>query len=218
MQYLDLGDAKTRLVEYGIYQNAQSLPADVVLTDIIEEIERRVDLYLGYTVGERDFTLKIEASIDGIIFLPHYPIVSVYSVRAYLPEIVSNNANSSESYSEISVWSKGNSIYVGQGYTHCLVRYRAGKEDQSVLSAVKMVVFNTLKTSCQESLDVGGIPDLSFLSAPTFDETSLSLPGGLSHSLQAGTPSGQSRGIPGKGTAEERLFSPLSSYRRLYRL
>jgi hypothetical protein len=219
LKYLVLTEVKAKLIDYNLATTATML-ADSILTDTIEEIESRIDTYLGFSAGIKQYVEEKVSNEHGAIFLTKYPVTSIISVNAYLPVFPSNSLPSTPTqlFEAISLWDKTNTLYVGYEGVNCRVEYLAGDTDEELLAKIQRVAFAVLRQALANSLP-GDFPTLDFLDEPTADETSLSLPGGLSHSMTLGQPSGGSdKGIGNKGTAADRLFSSLSTYRRLYRL
>jgi hypothetical protein len=219
LNYLVLADTKAKLISYGI--EAVDLPVDPILIDTIEDIESRIDSYLGFFAGNRRYVEEKVSNETGVIFMTKYPVTSVVSVNAFLPvfPLGSQPTVPTQMFEAISLWDKTNALLIGFANVNCQIEYFAGDADEDLLARVQRVAFETLRQALLNALP-GEVPTLEFLNEPTADETSLSLPGGLSHSLTLGQPGsgGNARGIAGKGTVADRLFATLSTYRRLYRL
>jgi hypothetical protein len=220
INYLSLAEAKTRLIDYGI-RSALTLPSDIVLTDFLEEVEDRLIAYLGYTPGIRSYTEETRTDLLGRVFLRNYPVVEIQSLLVYQSTAIggSNTPTPVPLLDAIALWDKSNALHCGYPEINIKIEYTAGLDDPDMAARLNRVIWGIVKQAF-EDIPEGVNPSLGWLDEPTADETNLSLPGGLSHGLQLGKTEGGgsagSKGIQSRGTLADRLFDPLSRFRRLY--
>jgi hypothetical protein len=207
---------KDKLLLYGTY-TAATMPPDAWIDDVAIEIEDRLENWLGYDLGIETYVHTHTTDDLGRIQLREYPVISIEKIELLLPRILDGISGSvpipSGQYNAIGTTNQRTIIWVGNPESTVLVHYTAGHAETpaGMLGAMFAVLMELLK-----HVTPPGYPDWGFLSEPTRDYTSLSLPSGLSKSFELGKPSGTSGGRPGKGTIEDRLFAPLTKYRRLY--
>lgn len=206
-----------KLLLYGTYTTA-TIPPTEWLTDVITTIEDRLEDWLGYILGVKTYTETYTTDDLGRIQLRRYPLTSIVKVEQSIATIVDGVNGTvvipSNRYNVIGSTNQRGIIWFGLPELTVSVEYTAGTSDvpQSVFGVVLATVIELLKRVTPPEY-----PDWSFLSEPTRDYTSISLPSGLSKSFELGK-AGNSTGIAGKGTIQDRLFAPLNKYRRLYKL
>jgi hypothetical protein len=207
--------AKDKLLSYGIY-TPLTMPPDGWIDDVTIAIEERLEAWLGYDLGVESYVETYTPDDLGRLQLRKYPVLSIEKIEQLLPRIVDGVSAPTvfpvNNYNVVGTTNQRSVIWVGQPETTIVVHYTAGHLDTppAMLSVMFSVVMELLK-----HVTPPGYPDWAFLSEPTRDYTSISLPSGLSKSFELGKKSGGG-GIPGKGTIEDRLFAPLDKYRRLY--
>lgn len=206
-----------KLLLYGNYTTATMPPAEWT-TDVITTIEDRLEDWLGYSLGVRTYTETYTTDDLGRIQLRKYPVGSIIKVEQLLPRIV-DGVNGAviipgNNYNVIGSTNQRGIVWFGMPELTVAVEYIAGNPEMpaSVFSVLLATLMELLKHTVPPHY-----PDWGFLSEPTRDYTSISLPSGLSKSFELGK-AGNYTGIASRGTIQDRLFAPLSRYRRLYKL
>lgn len=208
---------KDKLLAYQVY-TPLTLPPDAWIDDVAISLEDRLESWLSMKIGINSYTELYTTDDLGRIQIRKYPLVSIDKVEQLLNPIVDGTSGSklipSNQYNTIGVTNQRSVVFFGQPEATIQVTYTAGRAELfPELLGVMFATFMELLTHVTPP----GYPDLGFLKEPTRDYTSISLPSGLSKSYELGKPSGSgSGGIASKGTIEDRLFAPLSKYRRLY--
>jgi hypothetical protein len=205
-----------KLLLYGNY-TAATMPPMEWISDAIATIEDRMETYLGYSFGVRTYKDTYTTDDLGRIQLRQYPVVSIVKVEQLIATIV-DGVNGTvvipvNNYNVVGSTNQRGIIWFGLPELTIVVEYTAGSLE------VPVSAFGVLLATFMELLKrvtPPEYPDWSFMSEPTRDYTSISLPSGLSKSFELGKAS-DSGGIPGKGTIQDRLFAPLVK-RRMYKL
>lgn len=207
---------KAKLLNYGIF-SLTTMPPDEWIDEVAITIEEKLELWLSRKLGVDSYTELYTSDTQGRVFLKNYPLISIEKVEQLLFLTIDSSSPSvpipSSEYSAVAITDQRNAIWFASPEATFKISYTAGREEPfpGAINAMFAVFMELLK-----NVTPPGYPDWSFLHEPTRDYTSISLPGGLSKSYQLGSSSGTSGGIPGKGTIEDRLFAPLSRYRRLF--
>jgi hypothetical protein len=209
---------KDRLLRYGTY-TALTMPPDDWIDEVAIEIEDRLENWLGFDLGIETYTELHTTDELGRIQLRKYPAISIEKIEQLLPRILDATSGAvtipSNQYNVVGITNQRSIVWVGQPEATISVTYTAGRaETPTEFLGVMFATFMELL----KHVVPPGYPDWGFMSEPTRDYTSLSLPSGLSKSFELGKPSGSSGGAPSKGTIEDRLFAPLGRYRRLYKV
>lgn len=209
---------KDKLLLYGTY-TAQTMPPDAWIDEVAIEIEDRLENWMGFDLGVETYTQLHTTDEIGRIQLRKYPVISIEKIEQLLPRILDATSGPvtipSNQYNVVGITNQRTIIWVGQPEATISVTYTAGRAE--IPTEMLNVMFATLMELLKYVVPPG-FPDWGFMSEPTRDYTSISLPSGLSKSFELGKPSGSGGGAPSKGTIQERLFSPLGRYRRLYKV
>lgn len=217
-RFLTTQIVKDKLSLYGTF-TATTMPPDAWIDEVAIEIEDRLENWLGFDLGVETYVETYTTDDLGRIQLHRYPVVSIDKIEQLLARILDSTSGSaiipSNQYNVVAITNQRSIIWIGQPEATLLVHYTAGRAEMPTefMGVMIGVLMELLKHVVPP-----GYPDWGFMSEPTRDYTSLSLPSGLSKSYQLGSPSGNSGGAGSKGTIEDRLFAPLNRYRRLYKL
>jgi hypothetical protein len=218
-RFFTVQSIKDKLLLYGIY-TALTMPPDAWIDEVAVSIEDRMENWLGFDLGVNTYSETYTVDALGRIQLRKYPVISIEKIQQLLPLITDSTGGPvlipSSQYNVVGITNQRSIVWVGQHESTVQVDYTAGSSDPR--PEFLGVMFATFMELLKHVVPPG-YPDWGFMSEPTRDYTSLSLPSGLSKSFELGKPSGGgSGGVPGKGTIEDRLFAPLDRYRRLYKV
>lgn len=214
--YLSVEEARDRLFSTGNSVDVTSVD-DLTLGLLLESFEIMLDSWLGYRAAVTQYSEWVRTDNYGVGQLANYPVISVSGVELPQDQIVGRVPPApvpavNTVWDRFSVLSTGRArIPFGSGYAAMTVRttYTAGYDPVPPL--FKLVVFNMLQAAVKSGQPLG---DVSFLSDPVRDVSSISLPGGLSKSFRLGAASSGGGGE----TQLDRLLKPLSPYRRIFTL
>jgi hypothetical protein len=209
--YLTPAEVRQKLISIGTY-TVDTVPTLDQLTYLLEEIEERLDIWLGYHPGRKTYVEDYRSSQSGTVTLMQYPVIIVRRVEVY------NNFDPSEppmfvTENILSNWLQGTLLKVEYPGTAVKVVYDAGYDP--LPRRFKMAAFALLR-KCLENTGLTG--DLSFLSEPIRDVSSISVPG-ISKSFRLGGSSNNGSGSSGGSVLDRQLASLVAAGdRRLYRL
>ena len=207
--YLTPVEVQQQLISIGSYTD-ETVPNLNQLTYLLEGIEERLDIWLGYHPGKKTYVEDCRSTRSGTVTLPQYPVILVRRVEIYNhfdpaapPLFASENI--------LSSWLRGTILQVG--YPECAVKvvYDAGYDP--LPKRFKRAAFSLLRKSLETSGTTG---DLGFLEEPIRDVSSISIPG-ISKSFRLGD-SGKNSGS-GSGALIDRELAALQEAgdRRLHR-
>jgi hypothetical protein len=201
IQYLPLNGMVQMLTEIGDIP-PEKIPTPVKLQYLMSRISAKIENFLGFNPLPTVYIESTQTNEDGFITLTKYPVLNVLEIKQLygsMPPSPFQILNTS------SIWGKDTRLYIGARNATVEVRYEAGfrpMPDEFVDA-----MFRILRDSISE---YGG--NLDFLSTPTRDISSLSVPGGLSQSFQLGKSSDEAG-----GTQLDRYLNELAKYKRLYK-
>ena len=199
-RYLTLDKAKLNLAAYGL---DAGIP-DARLSLLIESLENRVDAWLDCCVSPKLYIRKIRSDRQGLLMLNDTPVLEIIQLECLLSYFTSNPGTP---IATAGLWDGGNYLRTGMSNAYFRVTYRAGYA--LIPEVFETTIFEALAIALQpENLATG----LEFLSRPTADITSLTLPGGVSQTFQVSKTEGAS------ATNEGRLFQRLIPFRRKFRM
>ncbi len=208
LAYLSAAEAQTRLIEAEIY-TAEEVPSEAVLTPILSLIEAQLDGWLGWRAAPTDYEDTLEMSSSGQVLLPHYPILSIENLQAFFSG--STTPHSIDPACLAPTW-KGNralNLRKWAHYSYFVVQYRAGLDP--LPSAFSLTLFQVLQEALRRT---GTSGDLSFLNDPIQHVSKVKLPGGLEKGLYPPVAPPKGSAAPVQTNNADRLFAPLSLYRR----
>jgi hypothetical protein len=209
--YLTPTEVSQKLISIGIY-TVDTVPTLEQLAYLLEEIEERLDIWLGYHPGRKTYVENYRSSQSGTVTLAQYPVLLVRRVEVYNnfdpsapPMFVTDNI--------LSNWLQGTLLKVEYPGTVVKVVYDAGYDP--LPRRFKMAAFTLLRKSLENT---GLTGDLSFFSEPIRDVSSISVPG-ISKSFRLGGSSNNDGGTGGGSILDRELASLIEAGdRRLYRL
>lgn len=207
MSLITLENLKTKLLNSGKF-NQDSIPNNEVLSLFIEVTEELIKDWLGYDPNLKEYIEKLKSNERYLVTLNYYPISEVKSVNILLPEQPPKPLNYLETN---SLWYGNHTIYVPYKNTMVEVNYLAGFDPLPSLFEITIYLIIEYLLSVNSQY-----PDVSSLSEPTKDISSLSLPGGLSKSYKYGDTKDNSKSNY-SGTQFDRLMTPLKRYKRQYK-
>lgn len=196
--YLTPVEVQQQLILTGTYTIA-TVPSLAQLTYLLEGIEERIDIWLGYHPGRTTYVQDYRSSRNGIVNLIQYPVILVRRVEVY------NNFDPSAPPMPITEeifanWLRGTILRVGYPNTAVKVVYDAGYDP--LPKRFKRAAFSLFR----KSLDNTGLTgDLGFLEEPIRDVSSISVPG-ISKSFRLGD-SGKGGGSGGGSAIDRELAS-----------
>jgi hypothetical protein len=180
MPYLTPEEARDRLLSSGRYEES-TLPDAGVLGLLLEDIEERIDTWLGYHAPLTDYVEEYRVDPKGVVVLSGFPVASVRQVEI-LYGIETNNAEQSPTEIVTSgYWLRGNIVGLG-GCPGDRVRisYSAGLDP--LPTRFKLAAYRLLLEVLEKDGTSGSTDSLDAIARPV---TSLSVPG-ISKSFQLG--------------------------------
>lgn len=198
--YMTPLEVQQQLISIGSY-TIETVPSLEQLTYVLEGIEERLDIWLGYHPGKKTYIEDYRSSRTGTVTLSQYPVILVRRVEIY-------NHNDPfwptlyETENIMSSWLRGAVLKVG--YPECAVKvvYDAGYDP--LPKRFQRAAFSLLRKSLETS---GLTGDLGFLEEPIRDVSSISIPG-ISKSFRLGD-SKKGAGGNGGGSALDRELASL---------
>lgn len=198
--YLTPLEVQQQLISTGAY-TVENVPSLEQLAYVLEGIEDRLDIWLGYHPGRKTYVEDYRSSRTGTVVLAQYPVILVRRVEIY------NHADPSyppvyTTENIMSSWLQGAILKVG--YSECAVKvvYDAGYDP--LPRRFQRAAFSLLRKSLETS---GLTGDLSFLEEPIRDVSSISIPG-ISKSFRLGDSNKGGKGSGG-GSALDRELAAL---------
>ncbi len=205
--YLTPVEVQQQLILTGAY-TADTVPTLDQLNYVLEGIEERLDIWLGYHPGKKTYIEDYRSSRNGTVNLVQYPVILVRRVEVY---------NSFDPFSPpisiteniFSNWMQGTILQVGYPNTSVKVVYDAGYDP--LPKRFKRAALSL----CRKAIETSGLTgDLSFLEEPIRDVSSISIPG-ISKSFRLGD---SGKGSGGGGSVIDRELASLKEAgdRRMY--
>lgn len=202
--YLDATDARRRLILGGIFTE-ETCPRVEVLESVLEEVEARIDGWLGMRMAVTRYTETLRANDNGIGLTNQYPIARIISAESVAWQSVGLSVPT-QPRAMVSWEGAVRTVQVGS-CQQIRLTYEAGYEP--LPSILVSIVYTILRRSAANGASI----DLDWLDKPVRDAQSITLPGGLSKTFKVS--SGSASAQDGAGTSElDRLMMPLSRYRR----
>jgi len=197
--YLTPLEVRQQLISIGSY-TVETVPSLEQLAYVLEGIEERLDIWLGYHPGRKTYVEDYRSSRNGTVVLAQYPVIVVRRVEVYnftdpsFPPLYATE-------NIMSNWLQGAILKVG--YPECAVKviYDAGYDP--LPKRFQRAAFSLLRKSLETS---GLTGDLSFLEEPIRDVSSISIPG-ISKSFRLG----DSKGTKNGGAASSALDRELAA-------
>lgn len=198
--YLTLAEVRQQLILTGSH-TVETVPSAEQLSYILQGIEERIDIWLGYHPGRLTYVENYRSSRGGTVNLCQYPVILVRRVEVYNdfdptfpPVFATENV--------FANWLQGTILKVGYPSAPVKVIYDAGYDP--LPSRFKRAAFSLVR----KSLEAGGLTgDLSFLEEPIRDVSSISIPG-ISKSFRLGDSNKGGNGNGG-GSVLDRELAPL---------
>ena len=193
-------EVQKQLISIGNY-TVETVPSLEQLAYLIDGIEERLDIWLGYHPGRKTYIEDCRSSRTGAVTLSQYPVILVRRVEIY------NHADPSFPPLQItenimSNWLQGGILKVGYPERAVKVVYDAGYDP--LPKRFQRAAFSLVR----KSLETTGLTgDLSFLEEPIRDVSSISIPG-ISKSFRLGD-SKKGAGGSGGGSALDRELASL---------
>jgi len=197
--YLTPLEVRQRLISIGTY-TVETAPSLEQLTYVLEGIEERLDIWLGYHPGRKTYIEDYRSSCSGTVTLAKYPVILVRRVEIY------NNIDHSyppvyATENIMSNWLQGTILKVGYPGWMVKVSYDSGYDP--LPKRFQRAAFSLLRKSLETS---GLTGDLSFLEEPIRDVSSISVPG-ISKSFRLGDSKSGKSGGGGGSTLDRELAS-----------
>lgn len=198
--YLTPLEVQKQLISIGVY-TTETIPSLEQLAYVLEGIEERLDIWLGYHPGRKTYIEDYRSSQTGTVTLSQYPVILVRRVEIY------NYSDPSwpllyATENIMSNWLQGAVLKVGYPERAVKVVYDAGYDP--LPKRFQRAAFSLLRKSLATS---GLTGDLSFLEEPIRDVSSISIPG-ISKSFRLGD-SKKGSGGSGGGSALDRELAAL---------
>ncbi|MBW4514559.1 MAG: hypothetical protein KME11_04980 [Timaviella obliquedivisa GSE-PSE-MK23-08B] len=198
LAYLSVLEAQKRLLLLGFFTE-ETMPSTEKLEFFLEQIESRMDEWIGYRVASMEYSETVCSSDSTLALLTYYPLIAVNSVE-------NAPGQPPRSLPLLDKMAIGDIRLIDLQYPHtCFkVLYNAGL--QPVPKIFTDVAFEILAKVFE--LSAGS---LAMLSQPVRDTEEISLPGGLKKKYKVGgsdRPSGNNG-----GTELDRLMLPLEQYK-----
>lgn len=200
-RYLTLEKAKQAIA---LYEFDVSI-SDGKLAFLIDSIENRLDAWLDFCAAPKTYTRKARTNFQGILTLTETPVIEVVSLDCLLPSFTNNPLIAPSPVS--GLWNGSDRLATGAPNTYFEVVYIAGYDP--IPEIFSQTIFDALAIAIQPENIASG---LDFMSRPSVDITSLTLPGGVSQTFQVNKASSST------STNEGRLFDKLAMYRRKIRM
>jgi|GEM_PF-1659680 len=209
---LDPQDVRANLLDQELFDEPDC-PSLAGIANVIDNVEDWMAEWLDQDFFARDYIDELyRVNHKGYVSLLHYPVVEVISASyaivgldLFQPIPVSYISRLRRGHQSLSFGTRFIGRNVKISY-HASNLEENGRLPRVFYRAAMQIVLRALERS-------GTSGDLLFLSDPTRDTSSISLPGGLSESYQLGKAAGLQGGIAGEG---DRLMKELNPYRRVY--
>lgn len=211
LAYLTIPEAQARLRASA--NDSTSLPTEPQLEFLLTLIEQEMNEALQWRPAPTSYRELTRTNERGIAFVTYTPVIKISSVMAASVVHPGYQSSPAQPVPIYSSWLSDNRLETQIHNAPVQIEYVAGFHPIPPLFGLTafQILNKVLKTT-------GTTGDLSFLSQPFQQVTSISLPGGLSKSFSkvGGSGGGSATASEPPATELSQLLKPLDSYRRRF--